>query len=89
MERIICKFRLSSLGGSVRGDGSNSMNGSLWDSLDIGDGGPLYGDSIADNISKFILRFVERVCLEADITTEHLKSFQQLVPGKLKGLGSC
>ena len=47
-----------------------------------------YADSIADSVTKLVLRFVERVCLEADINTDHVKTLQSLVPGRyfsLKG----
>ena len=66
-------------------DGSRSINESTaWDSYDGGmanDGGVGFADSVADSVTKFVLRFVERVCLEADIKTDHVKSLQSLVPG--------
>jgi len=62
-------------------DGSRSINESTtWD-YDYPDGGVNYADSIADSVTKLVLRFVERVCLEADINTDHVKTLQSLVPG--------
>ncbi len=64
-------------------DGSRSISGSTaWDSYDYTENMLGYADSIADTVTKFILRFVERVCLEANINTDHVKSLQSLVPGK-------
>ena len=63
-------------------DGSRSINESAaWD-YDYADGGLNYADSIADTVTKFVLRFVERVCLEANINTDHVKTLQSLVPGE-------
>lgn len=62
-------------------DGSRSISGSTaWDSYDYTENMLGYADSIADTVTKFILRFVERVCLEANINTDHVKSLQSLVP---------
>ena len=62
-------------------DGSRSINESAtWD-YDYADSGINYADSIAESVTKFVLRFVERVCLEADINTDHVKTLQSLVPG--------
>ena len=75
----MCLFG-SNLG--TNNDGSRSINDSTaWDSYDFNDIGSGYADSVADSVTKFILRFVERVCLEADINTDHVKSLQSLVPG--------
>ena len=38
--------------------------------------------TIADQISKFVLKFVDRVGSEAGIKTEHLKSLYAMIPGK-------
>ncbi|XP_065070584.1 myotubularin-related protein 5-like [Rhopilema esculentum] len=63
-------------------DGSRSIaESSAWESYDYGDGGMNYADSVADSVTKLVLRFVERVCLEADINTDHVKTLQSLVPG--------
>eukprot|EP00794_Sanderia_malayensis_P018071 gene18071-19880_t len=62
-------------------DGSRSISESTaWD-FDFTENVAGYADSVADSVTKFILRFVERVCLEADINTDHIKSLQSLVPG--------
>ena len=61
------------------------MEGSSgWGSMhDLADGGVInIGESVKDTTSKFILRFVERVCIEAGVTAAHLKSLQTNIPSK-------
>lgn len=58
-------------------DGSSGW-GSQHDLTDLG----LYCESVKDTTSKFILRFVERVCIEAGVSAAHLKSLQQNIPSK-------
>ena len=38
-------------------------------------------ETIAAQISKFVLRFVDRVGTEAGIKSEHLKSLYAMIPG--------
>lgn len=52
----------------------SSSTGSTYD-LDVG-----FGESVKDSTSKFILRFVERVCIEAGVTAQHLRSLTQNIP---------
>lgn len=47
-----------------------------WDSLqDEGD------ETIADEVSRFVLRFVDRAGTEAGISNEHMKSLYAMIPG--------
>lgn len=64
------------MGESVMG-GSSSGWGSQHD---LTDGAFDFGESVKDTTSKFILRFVERVCIEAGVTAAHLKSLQTNIP---------
>ena len=49
-----------------------------WESyLDEEDGG-----TIADQVTKFVSRFVDRVGTEAGISQEHLKSLYTMIPGQ-------
>lgn len=59
------------------GDSANlSVTDSGWDSyLDDEE------ETIADIVSKFVLRFVDRVGTEAGIRTEHMKSLYAMIPG--------
>lgn len=59
------------MGGSSSGWGSQH---------DLTDGAFDFGESVKDTTSKFILRFVERVCIEAGVTAAHLKSLQTNIP---------
>ena len=59
------------------GDSANSVTDSGWDSyLDDEE------DTIGDNVTKFVLRFVDRVGTEAGIRTEHMKSLYAMIPGQ-------
>ena len=59
------------------------MESSSWGSTtDLLDAGLGYGESVKDSTSKFILRFVERVCIEAGVTAQHLRSLTQNIPSK-------
>ena len=73
-------YKIVGISGTTH-DGSRSINESAaWD-YEYADAGINYADSIAESVTKFVLRFVERVCLEADINTDHVKTLQSLVPG--------
>lgn len=49
-----------------------------WDSyMDDEDGG-----TIADQVSRFVSRFVDRVGTEAGISQEHLRSLYTMIPGQ-------
>ncbi|XP_031559820.1 myotubularin-related protein 13-like [Actinia tenebrosa] len=62
--------------GEVAGDSANSVTDSGWDSyLDDEE------ETIADTVTKFVLRFVDRVGTEAGIRTEHMKSLYAMIPG--------
>ena len=41
------------------------------------------GGTIADQVTKFVCRFVDRVGTEAGISQEHLKSLYTMIPGQL------
>ena len=41
------------------------------------------GGTIADQVTKFVSRFVDRVGTEAGISQEHLKSLYTMIPGQL------
>ena len=63
--------------------GGSIMESSSWGSTtDLLDGGVGFGESVKDSTSKFILRFVERVCIEAGVTAQHLRSLTQNIPSK-------
>lgn len=55
----------------------SSSWGSQHDLVDVG-----FGESVKDSTSKFILRFVERVCIEAGVTAQHLRSLTQNIPSR-------
>ena len=40
------------------------------------------GGTIADKVTKFVSRFVDRVGTEAGISQEHLKSLYTMIPGQ-------
>ena len=40
------------------------------------------GGTIADQVTKFVSRFVDRVGTEAGISQEHLKSLYAMIPGQ-------
>ncbi|XP_068760421.1 myotubularin-related protein 13-like [Montipora capricornis] len=71
------------MGSIVNGVGVNSEVGSCitdsggWENyMDDEDGG-----TIADQVTKFVSRFVDRVGTEAGISQEHLKSLYTMIPG--------
>ena len=49
---------------------------------DWADSSLVFGESVKDTTAKFILRFVERVCIEAGVTAAHLKNLQTNIPSK-------
>jgi len=59
------------------------MESSSWGSTNDLLDGVSYGESVKDSTSKFILRFVERVCIEAGVTAQHLRSLTQNIPSKM------
>ncbi|XP_047135249.1 myotubularin-related protein 13 isoform X1 [Hydra vulgaris] len=61
------------IGGSIMESGSIASANDWTDIMD-------FGESVKDTTSKFILRFVERVCIEAGVTAAHLKSLQTNIP---------
>lgn len=40
------------------------------------------GGTIADQVTRFVSRFVDRVGTEAGISQEHLKSLYTMIPGE-------
>lgn len=59
--------------------GSYITDSGGWDMyMDDEDGG-----TIADQVTKFVSRFVDRVGTEAGISPEHLKSLYTMIPGQL------
>lgn len=40
------------------------------------------GGTIADQVTRFVSRFVDRVGTEAGISQEHLKSLYTMIPGQ-------
>ena len=59
--------------------GSCKTDSGGWESyMDDEDGG-----TIADKVTRFVCRFVDRVGTEAGISQEHLKSLYTMIPGRL------
>ncbi|ESO05166.1 hypothetical protein HELRODRAFT_77859 [Helobdella robusta] len=38
-------------------------------------------NEIGANVTKFVLRFIDKVCMESGVSTDHIKSLHQMVPG--------
>ena len=36
---------------------------------------------VASTVTKFVTRFVDKVCSEGGVTSDHIKSLHQMVPG--------
>lgn len=41
---------------------------------------------VASIVTKFVSRFVDKVCVEGGVTQEHIKSLHQMIPGKCLNL---
>ena len=63
------------------GSGDSVPDSTDWGSVQDFDGREI-GESPKDATSKFILRFVERVCTEAGVTPQHLKALQTNIPSE-------
>lgn len=64
------------------------MAGSVADSYDTESG---FEDAeacdVAGTVVRFINRFVDKVCTESGVTSDHLKGLHVMVPGRGSGLG--
>ena len=36
---------------------------------------------VGANVVKFVSRFVDKVCMESNVSSEHIKSLHQMIPG--------
>lgn len=40
-------------------------------------------NEVGTTVTKFVTRFIDKVCCESGVTTDHIKSLHQIVPGYL------
>ena len=64
------------LSGSIAEVASYVTDSGGWDSVQED-----LEDTIADEVTRFVLRFVDRVGTEAGISSEHMKSLYAMIPG--------
>uniref|UniRef100_A0A3B3QJM1 SET binding factor 2 n=1 Tax=Paramormyrops kingsleyae TaxID=1676925 RepID=A0A3B3QJM1_9TELE len=61
---------------------TNSIAGSVADSFDAESGfEDAEGSDTANAVTRFVARFVDKVCTESSVTQEHIKTLHSMIPG--------
>ncbi|XP_032805005.2 myotubularin-related protein 5-like isoform X2 [Petromyzon marinus] len=61
---------------------TNSIAGSVAESYDTESGfEDSEGTDVANSVVRFITRFVDKVCTESKVTTEHIRALNSMIPG--------
>uniref|UniRef100_A0AAY4D323 SET binding factor 2 n=1 Tax=Denticeps clupeoides TaxID=299321 RepID=A0AAY4D323_9TELE len=61
---------------------TNSIAGSVAESFDTESGfEDLDSSDVAHSVSRFVSRFIDKVCTESGVTQEHVKSLHSMIPG--------
>lgn len=60
----------------------HSIAGSVADSFDAESGfEDAEGSDTANAVTRFVARFVDKVCTESSVTQEHIKTLHSMIPG--------
>ena len=44
---------------------------------------------VGATVTKFVSRFVDKVCTESGVSSDHIKALHQMVPGKYGSISLC